>query len=271
MVHLGFRIQQRVLFSGDGPRAWQSVLGLTLPGAFGWAGFLFAIVGLIRALWKRRYPDVILLVFLLPAFASIAMMTWILPRYPLPLVPVLAILAAEAGLTLIGRIRWWSVTLLVVVLAGPPLASIVAYDRLASLPDTRQLATDWIAAHVPPGSRIAECRGYGAPLVNADQRLTPAFDRALVTCSVEEIQTAKARYLITHSHPYVEYFKPPDETRRWIEEHAQRLWTVTPFGAPANLERCFFSGDAFYLPYCRFGDVERGGPEITVWALPPPE
>jgi hypothetical protein len=106
MVHLGLRIQQRVLFSGDGPAAWSVFLTNTLPGAFGWPGFLLALAGVGRALWLRRHVDLVLLAFIAPLFASMAGMTWILPRYPLPLIPVLAIFAAEAS-----RGRPWPIPL----------------------------------------------------------------------------------------------------------------------------------------------------------------
>jgi hypothetical protein len=270
MVHLGFRIQQRVLFFGDGPRAWQSILGVTLPGAFGWPAFVFVLIGFARALWKRRYPDIVLLVFLLPAFAAMAGMTWILPRYPLPLVPALAVIAAEALVSVLGRAPRWSVAALVVVLVAQPLDRIVAYDRLASVPDTRQLATDWIAGHVPPRARIAVCRGYGAPVVNADSRVSPSFDREVVNCSLEDIQAAHADYLVTHTHPAVDSLEPTDEARRWLEDHAKPLVTLTPFGTAPRTDTCFFRSDEFYLPYCGLGQVDRGGPEIIVWALPPP-
>ena len=178
IVHLGLRTQRRVLFGTPGPPAAFRFLTDTLPGAFGWPAFLLALVGVGRACWRRRPVDLVLLAFLVPAFASMAGITWVLPRYPVPLLPALAIFAAEAGVGLLaGRLRWWGWAVVLAALAVPPLARIVAYDRLASRPDTRLVAAEWIASHLPEHARVAVCRGYGAPVVNSEPGAGRVFDR----------------------------------------------------------------------------------------------
>jgi hypothetical protein len=70
------------------------------------------------------------------------------------------------------------------------------------------------------------------------------------------------------TQPWVPFFAPTDEVATWLETNARRLATFEPGLSPSNTGRCFYPGDAFYLPYCDFDKVERGGPIITVWALP---
>ena len=41
----------------------------------------------------------------------------------------------------------------------------------------------------------------------------------------------------------------------------------SPLRAGRETTDCLYPGDAFYLPYCGFGALERGGPVITIWEL----
>jgi dolichyl-phosphate-mannose-protein mannosyltransferase len=270
IVHLGLRIQRRVLFDTVATPAWKIFATSTFPDAFGWLGFMAVGIGVIRAVWKRRLTDVALLAFIVPTFLSMAWMTWVLPRYPLPLIAPLCVLAAEASLAMLPSHRRavWAIAV-TALLAVPPFMRIVAYDRLASRIDTRLQASDWIAQHIPSGSRIAVCRGYGAPMVNSDPRTPPAFERVLLLpCSVEKIRETGARYVMTQTHPVIPFFVPTDEARQWLSDRARPLATFSPFRAEGRVtESCFYSGDAFYLPTCGFDAVERGGPVVTVWDL----
>jgi hypothetical protein len=268
-VHLGLREQRRVLFSTPGPPAGLTFLTATLPGAFGWPAFAIVLLGIGRALLNRRAADLILLALIVPAFASMAGITWVLPRYPLPLIPALATIAADTGLTLIpARLRAWAGTALILLLIGPPLTRILPYDRLAARPDTRLQAADWLAAHAPPLARIAVCRGYGAPIVNIDPRAPPAFDRVdLLPCTGDAMQTAGAEFVVIHTHPAVPFFAPSADAHPWLDLHAHLLATFTPFRRTDAATGCFYPGDAFYLPYCGFDSVDRGGPIITIWAV----
>jgi hypothetical protein len=157
---------------------------------------------------------------------------------------------------------------LLLALAGPPLVRIIEYDRLASRPDTRLVAEDWVRANIEPKARIAVCRGYGAPRVNADDRTPPAFDRReVIPCDVTPLKKAEPRYVITHGHPAIPYFAPSTAARQWLETSARPVAAFSPFRAGRETTACFYPGDAFYLPYCGFGALERGGPVITIWEL----
>ena len=262
----GVAVQRGDLFDGPGDVAWRVNLAFTLPGAFGVLGFGAVAVGVARALWLRRPADVVLMALVVPTFGSLAGITWVQARYMMPLVPPLAILAAEAATALLPSGRPW---LLVVgaALAFQPLRSSVAFDRLAARPDTRLEATAWIAGNVAPGARIAVCRGYGAPTVNNDDSRPPAFDVVTVPDSTEALQRAGARYVVGHGHPAIPTTCPSGDALEWLRAHARPVVVFDPFRNVKGMRRCFFSRDAFYLPYCRFQGVERGGPVVTVWDL----
>jgi hypothetical protein len=265
----GVAVQRRELFDGAGETAWRVHLSLTLPGAFGIIGLVTAACGLVRAVWLRRSADVIILAFVVPTFATLAGMTWVQARYMIPLVPPLAILAAEATEAALPPGPLW-LALATLALTLQPLRNTIAFDRLAAREDTRLQAARWIDDHLPPGSRIAACEGYGAPAINADGRRSPAFEPIKVPCSMGAIQETGARYAVTHTHPDIPFFKPPGRTLRWLRAHAAPLAVFDPLENAKGMHHCFYQGDAFYLPYCRFESVERGGPAVTIWDLAAP-
>jgi hypothetical protein len=278
IVLTGLARQRHVLFGTDNVPAWRVFLSTTFPVAFGWPGLIAVCAGLVRAIWKRRPADLVLLAFIVPTFASMAGMTWVLPRYPLPLIPAFCVLAAEVSVTALPSLRWGWVLALVAVLAGPPLRTIVTYDRLASARDTRLLASDWVNTNVSGGAAVAVCRGYGAPALASPPGLPVAFTATTVGsgvdstrgCTLADLEGSGARYVITHTHPYIKYFPPADDAAGWLRSHAQPVASFSPFsaeGAERGMDACFYPGDAFYLPYCRFDGVARGGPIVTIWRV----
>ena len=266
-VMKGLVAQREALFGGPGAPAWMTHLTVTLPGAFGWPGYAVAVAGTVRALWRRRTADVLFLAFLAPTFATMATMTWVLGRYTLPMVPPLAILASETLLACLPGGARVVLALATAALAVPPLVSIVKYDHLAAQPDTRLLAAEWVSDNLSPRSRVLVCRGYGAPVINSDHRRPPAFKPEIIPCRVEAIRDAGIRYLVTHDHPYVQYFRPTDDVRAWLAANAQPAVVFDPFKKTSSVTPYFYARDAFYLPYAGFDAVERGGPVITIWDL----
>ncbi len=262
----GIAVQRHELFDGAGEAAWRVHLRLTLPGAFGFVGLAAAAAGLVRSLWLRRPADVVVLAFAVPTFASLAGITWVQARYMVPLVPPLAVLAAEATAAMVPPSPvWMGVATLLLILE--PLRNSIAFDRLAAREDTRVEAARWIDEQLPPHSRIAACEGYGAPAINTDPRRAPAFETIRIPCSIDAVQDAGTRYVVTHTHPDIPFFRPPGRVLRWLKAHAEPLAVFDPLEKARGMHRCFFQGDAFYLPYCRFDSVRRGGPIVTVWDL----
>lgn len=76
------------------PYAYQLIA--SLPYVLGWPLYAVALGGLALALWRREAVDRLLLISLLPFFAVIGGSQTTFPRYLLPLVPGLMILAGRA-------------------------------------------------------------------------------------------------------------------------------------------------------------------------------
>jgi len=270
LVSLGLKHQREVLFGSEGPAAWRMLFGTTLPNAFGWPGFAVVVAAIGRALWKRRVADILLLVFVVPTFLSMAGMTWVLPRYPILLLPALCVMAAETALSLPARLARIAMPPLFALMTLFPLFDILAYDLLASMPDTRLQASEWMHHQPPPPGAVAVCRGYGAPEFADRGPLPPQWTIGEVPCTLDAIQALHPRVVVTHDHPYVKWFGPSDDVLSWLKVSARPVAVFSPFvgkDAESGMARCFAAGDVFYLPSCGFDHVDRGGPIITIWDL----
>ncbi|HEY8818680.1 MAG TPA: glycosyltransferase family 39 protein [Candidatus Limnocylindrales bacterium] len=169
-------------------------LGDIVPATFSPGLILLAILGVI-VLWRRNGRALAVLAAFAVSYllgVSASPLHW--DRYVIPLVPVVGIAAAAGVLAIrdlaVASVSRWrasqreaegsrapmrtsissgilaiSVTgAILIALLLPPLAAVVATDRLRAQPGIRAVATDWIIANLPAGSRIVEENGsaYGA-------------------------------------------------------------------------------------------------------------
>ncbi|MEA2619877.1 MAG: hypothetical protein QOC97_650, partial [Chloroflexota bacterium] len=146
-------------------------------------------------------------------------------RYVIPLVPIIGI-AAAAGVLAIGDLAVRAVSrrragrreaaaslaptrtpvagglpaigvsgAIVIALLLPPMATVVATDRIRAQATTRAVATDWIVANLPPGSRIVEENGSAYTVAGFDVlRVFSLSDRSL-----DAYRAGGYRYLVWSS------------------------------------------------------------------------
>jgi hypothetical protein len=142
--------------SGTAYYLWTFTWGL------GWAPSLAAVGGAVLLLVRRRLTMALVL---LPApIAYIVFMgdqQRFFGRWLLPIFPIVALLGAYATVELVRWIvRTRGVPVLVaagvavVVMLGQGLATSIHNDVVMSRPDTRNLARQWMVAHVPAGSKV---------------------------------------------------------------------------------------------------------------------
>ncbi|WP_084578916.1 ArnT family glycosyltransferase [Sphingomonas azotifigens] len=128
-----------------------------LAGSFGIAGLLSAALGAI-ALARDRANAVVLLPASAVILAALATQSLVWARWIVPLLPVVAILAA-IGLSMIAdAVRPPGARRLVLPCAALLIAGWMAGATLRAqqqrADDPRQAATRWVFAHVPPGRTI---------------------------------------------------------------------------------------------------------------------
>jgi hypothetical protein len=154
--------------SGAFPSAVEMGPGFYLYGwlmlhlALGYALYALAALGILYALFRRTVADWLLLAAIVPYLVLTSFASWVMVRYTLPLVPLLAILAARVAHLCLSawhpyRAAGYAMIALVV---GWTLLGDAAYLRLEAGKNVRELATEWIDQHVPHGSSIVAVKTY---------------------------------------------------------------------------------------------------------------
>ncbi len=134
----------------------------TFTWGIGWVPSLAALGGVALLLARRRFAMALVLVPAVIAFIIfMGDQQRFFGRWLLPVFPIVALLAAYAGVELVralGRTRLLPVPLLGVALCAAMLAqsavTVIHNDLVLSRPDTRTLTRAWMVRHVPAGSRV---------------------------------------------------------------------------------------------------------------------
>ena len=139
------------------------------PQVVGWPLTLSFAAGIGYALWRREWRRGLILVWCGIYFLTIGGLHAKPVRYLLPLLPFLCLLAADVGVAAIKSRRFRLVGGLVSALVLLYTATYgLAFASIYAREDSRIQAGRWIAAHLPPGSRIGVERGAFAvtPLIS---------------------------------------------------------------------------------------------------------
>lgn len=180
---------------------------LMLHQGLGYGLYALAALGFIYALLKRSASDLILFAGIIPYFLLISFTSWVVVRYTLPLVPLLAVVAARVVHAVLCTRPFHLAGGTVVALAmGWTLLADVAYLRLEAGKNVRELAAEWIERNVPYGSSIAALRSYVEDqFFNPVLRPRYRYQTFLLSDrsdSTPLIWTHKYDYLILHEYFY---------------------------------------------------------------------
>ena len=123
--------------------------------------FLICISGMAYGLWKREKADIILIPFTLIVFAVMSIASdphHFYPRYLLPIIPVMALVAGRFLDDMFAFIaedrRTAASTVLFVAICVVPTISIANNNHRMSQPDTRAVAKQWFDANISGGSKV---------------------------------------------------------------------------------------------------------------------
>jgi 4-amino-4-deoxy-L-arabinose transferase-like glycosyltransferase len=155
-MHFIFDVKQEGQFGVARGASWSTYLPMLFASS---PLALAGLAGLLYALWRRTAGDAIVLALAVPYLLTIGGSQSHSPRYLVPLIPLLLLLAFrlvveawEATSTRLARRALALATGLALLVA---LGQSVALARGLGLPDTRTAARQWIEANVPAGATIA--------------------------------------------------------------------------------------------------------------------
>jgi hypothetical protein len=150
---------------GQGPGLYQYGW-LQLAQALGTPLHVLALGGVALALARRDAPSLLLLAAVVPYLLLTSVASWVLVRYVLPLVPLLALLAAAfvvAGARIASPLRRAFPLAAAVALAWT-LAADTAFARVQAGPNPRELASYWMTRDLPPDAAVVTVQPIGDSL-----------------------------------------------------------------------------------------------------------
>lgn len=124
---------------------------------------LLALAGVALACLRPTPQRLLVLAPALGYFIPTTLASWVVVRYTLPIVPLLALLAAVAAGEAAPPDRPWRRSMVVTATTALllwTLLSDLAFLKVQTGRNVRDLATDWIRAEVPAGASIVEVRQY---------------------------------------------------------------------------------------------------------------
>lgn len=237
---------------------------------------------------RRDLASVLLISFPLIYFLMMGATQHYFARYALPLVPFVALFAAEAVMALYDRLalrnRSWAqgiTALLVIGALALPLIASIQHDALLAQPDTRTLAKEWIEANLPVGAKIAADWLMHTPALPTPDRSVPGdsgkyYDVNYVGQSglsehpLEWYRQQGYEYLIASSFIYniPLVFPQQDADRKaFYTSLSLDLPLVKEFSVNGDGSEPPFLFDEIYGPVVSLWQRERPGPIIKIYQL----
>jgi hypothetical protein len=253
-------------------------LSKAIPQAMSIPQAILGTAGLILVFWRRRFEQSVLGGFVVIFTIGICSSALHWARWFIPILPVLALFAADA----MDRIVNWLAQALRASLpwhaalfaGGVILASTSAVRDLAlqdvqqSRPSTRLVARQWMVENLPVGAKIAE-EWYTAPLDGTEFAITEQF--ALATdCDLDDYKRAGYRYLVVSSAVYNRFLAEPARYGREVAFYktlfssAILLHMFEPMLHVDHRHEVYSWSDAREPAV-----LMRGGPTISIYELLP--
>jgi hypothetical protein len=266
-----------------------------------WSGIdpvlvLLAIVGVAFAAWRRQPADVIILTFLAVYLLLIGAGRSVFFRYADPMVPFLLLLGGRALAALVertarGRTRRLALAVAFVLIGVAPLVHDVRYDLLIQQQDTRTLAFDWLARHVPAGSRAAvpymAGPAHDQAMIDSGEHSHGATDAYVASFLDSRLETQYTIHELTReelqltsldrfrsdgiTYVVVGYEAPGTGCRvdspleKALQAQGPPLASFSPTaGCPNSV---FDPIDTYYVPLAGYGGWVRPGPYIRIYRL----
>ena len=257
---------------------------------------LVGVIGIGYAALRRQPADWVLLAFLVSYFLVIGAGGSVFFRYADPMIPPLLLLGGRALADLVRyavspAFRYAVLAGVLVLILTPPLVHDLRYDLLIQQTDTRTLAYDWLAQHVPAGA------GAAVPY-----KAGPAHDRAMVASgkyshgaadayvaaflegrletqypireltrddlkltSLDSFRAQGIRYIVVGYETPGTGCRPDSPLERTLLAQGSPVASFSPTaGCPISV---FDPIDTYYVPLAGYAGWVRPGPPIRIYRL----
>jgi hypothetical protein len=251
-------------------RGWWYHARYSLPHGLGPMAFLAALVGVIPFIRRHGRAAWVLGAFAAGFYVVVGSGYTVFYRYILPLIPLLAIVAAEGVRVAAGRAesffglsRARALALVWLIVIGPGLVQTAWFDAVLARTDTRVLAAQWLAGQVRPGESLHDAGGNYTRLdLQAVDHHQWLFDPA--TSDFGDPEGRTPTWIVLYDSPLAAYTPIPVALRRLTSERYQLVHQVRATGSGAR-RATYDHQDAFFLPVNGFYTVLRPGPNIKIY------
>jgi hypothetical protein len=264
----------------------------TLLQGFGAVPLGLALLGAALGWHTRRAETLLLLAFPAAYLLFLLPKALFFPRFALPLLPFLALLAAFGVADLAGRLggsaarQQSALAGLLALAAVQSLANDLLHNRLLLHADTRILANEWVQASLPRGSHL-KVEDYSLRDLSTQARTyTPntaelhieRFEGSPEADSARYFAERNVQYVVTSSFAYDRYLlDPPSPSQRESSLRYQRLHRsleqraelVARFSPGVGGQEVPYSLDNSLTPFWMLERYERPGPTIRIYSRAP--
>jgi 4-amino-4-deoxy-L-arabinose transferase-like glycosyltransferase len=185
---------------------------------------ILCLLGGLWAMWKRKWSDGLVLLFLAIYFASIGFGYMKFIRYAIPLLPFLCLLGARLAVELYEIVKTRALRVIftagMILVAALSVFYTLAYLNIYKQDDIRIQASRWIHENIPQGATVAFNISYATPLLG-DMFFHPQFfDSYTVGFGKDyyvkkDFYTLKALNFFTYASASL---NPPDKFRKYVRE-----------------------------------------------------
>ncbi len=261
----------------------------SLTWGMGWPVLLLSLGAVLFALGRHRRADLLLLSFPLLVFFYMQRQEMYFVRWLTPLIPPMAVLAAEA---VRAGVQWFSqkrplikwpvgtATLAVVMLLVlPSTTTAIKANQIFSRPDTRSEALAWVQQQVPPDSNVAAkllSPPWAPPLAMPGLEIgpynfAPVPDGGIGETAWEQYNQWQVSYVVATSFIYDQPLL--DKSRQAARQNNmqildQRAELVAVFNPYDRDYTGFFYHDQVYGPANDVWYRAQPGPVIKIYRLP---
>jgi hypothetical protein len=263
---------------------WQFYLEV-LGWGVGWLLLLVIVAALIGVIRRHSREGLVLAISPLVLFIYMGEQKILFARFLLPAVPPLVVLAAVE--LVIWQERWnfwgqrqllgWSVVLGILLIQ--PLSNLIWFDHLLTLPDTREIATQWFLEHIPENSIVVK-ESYS---IFPKTHFTPGAwpykimvinERSLTNDDVDHYLSRVTQYVVLSNYTFGRVRQDPtDESIRLaqlaeLDEKAELIKHFNPYRSGYD---GWFYQDQIYGPAGETLQRVQPGPLIKIYQLQQPQ
>jgi 4-amino-4-deoxy-L-arabinose transferase-like glycosyltransferase len=185
---------------------------------------ILCMLGVLWALWKRKWTDGLVLLFLAIYFGSIGFGYMKFIRYAIPLLPFLCLLGARMVVELyeIAKTKALRIAVLIgtILVGSLSVFYTLAYLNIYKQDDVRIQASRWIHENIPQGAVVLFNISYATPLFGGMFFHPQFYDSYTVGFGQDyyvqkDFYTLKALNFFTYASASL---NPPDKFRKYVRE-----------------------------------------------------